>query len=126
MAENSEYWVAASDGLADENGRRAVADEYFTLARGINKVLSDGEMQSPYIDSRADTLVALGKAEEPSSEDLEQANDVLLRILSLIETMRRDLQTPISQIVDSGFVQIARVAHSRLPFPHDGLPGRRR
>ncbi|RJO67919.1 MAG: hypothetical protein C4523_08150 [Myxococcales bacterium] len=107
------YLVAVTSGLKGANGRPAADQTYFGLARVADAPLvEDGMWQSPYLDSRIDTLIFMMNSGQLESldavtpEKLQQATDTLLIVLGLLEETRKLYETPIDWLVgEAGIVQ---------------------
>jgi hypothetical protein len=107
---NSLYVVAVTNGLTSLDGTRTAVDQtYFGLTRAAYKNVdattgavtfvdtplvdrgpADGLVwQSPYLDSRLDTLILNGTIDPVTPADLAAAGDTVVQILSYLEAMRQ-------------------------------------
>jgi hypothetical protein len=103
------YVVAVTNGLTSLDGTRTAVDQtYFGLTRAAYKSVdatsgavtfvdtplvgrgpTDGlTWQSPYLDSRLDTLILNGTVDPVTPADLAAAGETVVQILSYLEAMR--------------------------------------
>jgi hypothetical protein len=102
---DSDYMVAMDNslrgGLYD---RKAVDEVYFGLTRVKTPLIIDGVWQSPYLDSRVDTLILNGTTEDITTDDLATAEVSMVSILTVLEATRKHFEPGMDWLVADGFV----------------------
>jgi len=94
LEENSEYMVAMSNGVVGENGMLAADQVFFGLTRVTQPLIdSEGNLNSPYLDSRADSIILQGK-------DLAGAGKDVATVLSYLEFLRLHYMDRITWLVE--------------------------
>jgi len=94
LEESTEYMVVMSNRVIGQNGLPTAGQVYFGLTRVTQPLIdSEGNLNSPYLDSRADSILLNGK-------DLEGAGQDVSTVLSYLEYLRLHYMDRITWLVD--------------------------
>lgn len=118
------HLAVATSGIRSADGSRAAVDQtYFGLVRAALRqedattgavtfmdtplVTFDAEgspvaWNSPYLDSRLDTLIMLGEVEDVSQATLDSAGQTMLGVLHYLEGLRKNMKSHLDYLVLGG------------------------
>ena len=122
LEDTATYAVAATTGLKSPGGRAAASQVYHSLMQSPLPLVAEGLWQSPFLDSRADTLVSTGRYEHTTAEDLAYATGVLVNALTLMDALRREQQPLLLALAAAGFVQETAQVVQSYTFTTGGCP----
>ncbi len=98
LEEDTKYMVAMSNGVIGKNGRAAADQVFFGLTRVTEPIVDDkGMWQSPYLDSRIDSIV--------NGNTLEGAAGDVGKVLSMLELLRLEYKDAMSWLDEQNFVE---------------------
>lgn len=102
----TKYVVAVSNGVTGGiKNHPAVDQTYFGLTRVDTPLVNEAgtDWLSPFLDSRIDTLIMSGKIDEPTDANLAASKTSVLKVLKVLEAMRKENAPHITRLVQDKF-----------------------
>ncbi len=102
----TKYVVAVLNGVTGgAKNHPAVDQTYFGLTRVDTPLVNEAgtEWLSPFLDSRIDTLIMFGKIDEPTDANLAAAKTSALKVLKVLEAMRKENAPHIARLLQDKF-----------------------